>query len=200
VVVGVNLVSSDRSRDASLPVSSTTTAAAVAATSNAAPTTADAAVSTSANPVAANSNLDSVAGDGGDTAPKPIVDGEVTIPRQAGADIDKVPAVVKGSVVGPVGDLDLYQAPQAFRVHTGSIFLIHSGSTAPGRTYAICDDLTGPSPSYNTATPNVVVTVNAPFCFVTSAHHLAWAEAIGVQDDTQAVTMHVRVWDKTVDA
>jgi hypothetical protein len=192
VVVGISLATSNQPR---VPV-----APAAAASTRAAPAT-EVAATESAIAVETNSALDALPSPAGEVAAKPIVDGEVTIPRLSATDVDKVPVVVSGPAVGPVGDLDLYQGGNAFRVHTGSIFPISTpGSNAPVRTYAICADYAGPSPSRNTAVANLVIRPNVPFCFVTSAHRLAWAEVVAADDDTQAVIVHVRVWDKIVEA
>lgn len=203
VVVGVSLASSGQSRGTPAPPSPTPSAAdsATNTTTAADATTADPAASVAATSAESDSTADSVANSTSDTVQKPIIDEEVTIPRLGAADIDKSPAGVKGAQVGPTGDFDLYHDSGIFRVHTGSIFMYPLElSTAPDKAYAACADYTGPSPSSGSEVPYIGATVDAPFCFVTSAHHLAWAEVVGVQDDTQAATVHVRVWDKTVDA
>lgn len=132
---------------------------------------------------------------------KLIIDGQVTIPRQAAADVDRLPAAVEGTSVGPVGDLDLFYAAGEIRAQ-GSAF-VPLPTLTPSRTeFVTCDDATGPSSSATAVELSIVpaMTNLSFFCFVTSAHHLAWAQVVGTDAETQAVTVHVRVWEKTLDA
>ena len=90
--------------------------------------------------------------------------------------------------VGAIDDLDLYHdyysATDVLRPDgASSIFVDPRGTTTSEKAaYGLCSDLTGPSPSANTANSFLVLTVGVPFCFVTSAGHVAWGTTEGIQN------------------
>lgn len=134
-----------------------------------------------------------------------IFDGEVTVPRHAAVDVDSATPSVRDDQVGPTGAFDLYHdsgevRTDNFQAHGGGdVFPYPSGaSTAPAASYDVCKDYTGPSPSYNNPRQSAPIFVGAPFCFVTSSRHLAWASVEGVQDGNETAVVRVRVWDTVV--
>jgi len=139
----------------------------------------------------------------GTAAPKPRFDGEITLPRQGGVDVDAAdPAVVKGSS-GATGGLDLFHDSGSVRADAlltpDGVFAYPAGAT-PAEAFDICTDYTGTAPSANVHSPNLGLTSSAgAVCFVTSDRHLAYAAVRAVAPGSQAATLAVRVWDQKVE-
>jgi hypothetical protein len=141
-----------------------------------------------------------------DDASQVIFDGEVTLPPRAAVDVDTPSPTPVNGQIGPVGKLDLYHVDRAspfiaadsLRVSTSNVFPFpSSSSTSSASSYGLCAEYTDPAASH-TSESAAGIYADRSFCFVTSDHHMAWADIEALQDNTKTVTLHVRVWDKVV--
>ena len=139
----------------------------------------------------------------GPPAPTPRFDGQFTLPRQGGVDVDAADPKVITDSTGATGGLDLFHDSGSVRADAlltpDGVFAYPAGAS-PAQAFDICTDYTGKTPSSNVHGPSLGLSSSAgAVCFVTSDGYLAYAAVGAIEPGSNAATLAVRVWDQKVE-
>jgi hypothetical protein len=139
------------------------------------------------------------------SAPPTVLDNDVTLQRNAAADIDASTPTVLENQAGADGNLDLYydssEGIGAIIAHDSEgIFELGAGVTD---AYGSCADKFDSGSSDSGHEQSVYASLGTEFCFRTSGGLMAYAVVAAVnppggQAIPRTVTLHVTVWDQRV--
>jgi hypothetical protein len=139
------------------------------------------------------------------SAPRVLLDSDVTLERHAAADVDGAKPQVLRNQAGADGTLDIYFDPSGL---PGTIIAHNAeGVFNPGEgitdAYAACKDQFDVTSSDRNANLYGYVSTGSGFCLKTSASRMAYAVVVAIDQPVkseapQTVTLHVTVWDEAL--